>query len=88
MAVFLASEPDLGVHAFSMPVAPLSHCDRGRTIDQQACLRAELQQGGVMVRYEFRPPFEVGFATQQVTLERVAGAMSQHEVVYQVARIA
>jgi hypothetical protein len=44
------------------------HGDGRRTIDQQAGLGADLQQVRIVIRDEFRPALEVGFAAEQVTL--------------------
>jgi hypothetical protein len=70
------TDPHLGLHAFSMPVAPLGYCDGGRTIDRQAGLGAELQQAGIAVGSEFRPTLKVYLAARQVVLAGAAGAAS------------
>jgi hypothetical protein len=75
------------VHALGVPVAPLGHRDRRRTVDEQARLGADLLQVGVVVREESHPAFQTGLAAQQVALAGVARAVGQHQVVRHVARV-
>jgi hypothetical protein len=47
--VLRAAEPHLGLHALGVSIAPLGHCDRRCTIDEQTRLGADRAQIGIVI---------------------------------------
>ena len=73
-----SAEPDLGLHALSVPIAPLGHRDGRRTIDEQARLGVDPLQVGAVGRREQRHQVGAPTAAYRIKVRNLADPAKKH----------